>query len=225
MPSPSKRPLALYSQSANLLSRSNPIVYKLWSTAATGPAAKASHPRSGSGCSSASNSIRYAPRSKRESPVFCRMCLALPRVSLEHPVGGWTPYLVAPASGKWHWKSCHAGASSRHPGGKDIMYHLTRIFFVLPSCNCFLVAAVEMSRAGKLIERFCSSPRDFKWSELERLLAILGYVELKKGKTAGSRRAFIHSGTKKIIRLHQPHPGNILKEYQMRDLRESLEIC
>ncbi len=81
-----------------------------------------------------------------------------------------------------------------------------------------------MNKKEKLVERFRSSPNDFSWAELESLLGYFGFEEVRKGKTAGSRRAFVNASTKQIIRLHKPHPGNILKQYQIKEVREVLGI-
>jgi hypothetical protein len=81
-----------------------------------------------------------------------------------------------------------------------------------------------MSRREKLVERFCSNPNDFSWAELESLMGYFGFEEIKKGKTAGSRRAFVNASTKQIIRLHKPHPGSILKQYQIKEVRKILSI-
>ncbi len=72
-----------------------------------------------------------------------------------------------------------------------------------------------MTKKEKQIERFLSNPKDFKYSELETLLEYFGYVELKKGKTSGSRRAFVSEDTQHIIRLHRPHKKGVLKQYQI----------
>ncbi len=71
-----------------------------------------------------------------------------------------------------------------------------------------------MARIERLIERLLSRPTDFTWEELIKILAYFGYKELKKGKTGGSRRKFADD-TKSIISLHEPHPRNILKRYQI----------
>jgi hypothetical protein len=84
--------------------------------------------------------------------------------------------------------------------------------------------AALISRREKLVERFCSNPSDFSWAELESLLNYFGFAEIKKGKTAGSRRTFVNASTKQIIRLHKPHPGSILKQYQIKEVREVLGI-
>ena len=71
-----------------------------------------------------------------------------------------------------------------------------------------------MAKIEKLIERLLSRPADFTWDEALKILGHFGYEELKKGKTGGSRRKFADD-TKHIISLNKPHPGNILKRYQM----------
>jgi len=71
-----------------------------------------------------------------------------------------------------------------------------------------------MTKRDKLLKRFMEKPRDFTWSELSSLLSQLGFQEYKPGKTGGSRRKFIHKDLQPII-LHKPHPGKILKKYQV----------
>lgn len=71
-----------------------------------------------------------------------------------------------------------------------------------------------MAKIQKLIAKLLSNPADFTWEELLKILSYFGYEELKKGKTGGSRRKFADE-TKSLIILHKPHPGNILKRYQM----------
>ncbi|MGN1245894.1 MAG: type II toxin-antitoxin system HicA family toxin [Muribaculaceae bacterium] len=80
-----------------------------------------------------------------------------------------------------------------------------------------------MGSKEKLIERFKSLPKDFTWEELYRLLTILGYTPCNKGKTSGSRVIFKSTG-KKPIMLHKPHPGNIIKEYALRQVYDYLKI-
>ena len=71
-----------------------------------------------------------------------------------------------------------------------------------------------MAKIQKLIERLISRPTDFTWEELIKILAHFGYKEMKKGKTGGSRRKFKDDANCLII-LHEPHPRNILKSYQI----------
>lgn len=40
----------------------------------------------------------------------------------------------------------------------------------------------------------------------------LSFEELGTGKTSGSRRKFMNF-QKRMIHLHKPHPGNIVKKY------------
>jgi predicted RNA binding protein YcfA (HicA-like mRNA interferase family) len=62
----------------------------------------------------------------------------------------------------------------------------------------------------KLIIRLLSYPKDFTFSELETLLSSFGYTEVQGD---GSRVCFSKNEHK--IKLHKPHPGNILKQYQL----------
>lgn len=79
-----------------------------------------------------------------------------------------------------------------------------------------------MGKNEKLLERFLTIPADFTWEELVKLLAHLGYVELKKGKTSGSRRKFIDS-EKNMILLHEPHPARIVKKYAIKEVLAHLK--
>jgi hypothetical protein len=74
----------------------------------------------------------------------------------------------------------------------------------------------------KLIERFVSNPTDFHYSELVRLLNIFGFSESNKGKTSGSRVAF-YDEKKSVIMLDIPHPGKILKPYQIKQIKAKLK--
>lgn len=82
-----------------------------------------------------------------------------------------------------------------------------------------------MSQLDKLRIRLCAKPKDFTWDELVKLLAAYGFEELTKGKMAGSRRQFYNATTQVAISLHKPHPGNILKEYQLKEIIALLGIC
>ncbi len=74
-----------------------------------------------------------------------------------------------------------------------------------------------MGTKEKLIARFVSIPNDFTWEEMKRLLISLGYSLNNKGKTSGSRLIFKGEGLKPIM-LHKPHPGNIIKEYVIKQV-------
>ncbi len=73
-----------------------------------------------------------------------------------------------------------------------------------------------MSQKEKLIERFSNKPKDFTYDELKRLLGYFGYIEDESGN--GSRVTFYNSETQDLIKLHKPHPGNVIKEYLMKEL-------
>lgn len=79
-----------------------------------------------------------------------------------------------------------------------------------------------MSKKEKLKEKLLSKPKDFTYDELKSLLNGLGYFETNKGKTSGSRVAFVNKENSHIIRLHKPHPKNILKTYQVDLIIEEL---
>lgn len=79
-----------------------------------------------------------------------------------------------------------------------------------------------MSSKEKLIARFLTIPSDFTFDELERLLTIFGYVKSNKGKTSGSRVIFKDKEGYPIM-LHKPHPGNIVKQYAVRQVLEELQ--
>lgn len=81
-----------------------------------------------------------------------------------------------------------------------------------------------MGKKEKLIERLKSVPKDFTYSEGVSLLEYLGFTELNKGKTSGSRVMFIYDKdpTIKII-MHKPHPQKEMKLYAVRQLKEELE--
>ncbi|MEO6130502.1 MAG: type II toxin-antitoxin system HicA family toxin [Saprospiraceae bacterium] len=61
------------------------------------------------------------------------------------------------------------------------------------------------------------------YHELKYLLAQFGYAELKAGNTSGSRVAFWNKEKQDIIRLHKPHPGNELKDYQRKLIKSHLQ--
>lgn len=74
-----------------------------------------------------------------------------------------------------------------------------------------------MSKKEKIVERLKSRPKDFTYDEARQLLNMFGFVEYNKGKTSGSKVEFINEYNKKI-ELHKPHPGNILKIYQVNKI-------
>ncbi len=84
-----------------------------------------------------------------------------------------------------------------------------------------------MTQQQKLLAKLATkpSPRDFKWNELVKLLNSLGFNSLgfKQIKGKGSRRKFYHTEFEKLIIIHEPHPGNVLKLYQVNEVVENLK--
>ncbi|QTE21871.1 type II toxin-antitoxin system HicA family toxin [Polaribacter cellanae] len=81
-----------------------------------------------------------------------------------------------------------------------------------------------MSKIEKLITKFLNIPKDLTWDELIKILAHFGFTEIKKkGKSGGSRVKFIDLKNQ-IINLHKPHPGNIVKQYVIRQIIEKLRL-
>jgi len=79
-----------------------------------------------------------------------------------------------------------------------------------------------MSKTEKLVLRLLTIPKDFTWEELVKLLNHFGFIELKTGKTGGSRRKFVDA-TKNVVIMHKPHPGNIVKEYALKQVIDLLK--
>lgn len=80
-----------------------------------------------------------------------------------------------------------------------------------------------MTRKEKLISRFLTLPSDFHYNELVRLLGYFGFKEVRKGKTGGSRVKFTKNDGASIY-LHKPHPTGILKRYQLKQVKEILDL-
>ena len=50
-------------------------------------------------------------------------------------------------------------------------------------------------------------PKDYEYKELQTLLSKLGFIELNKGKTCGSRVKFFRPLVDVSIMVHKPHPS------------------
>ena len=79
-----------------------------------------------------------------------------------------------------------------------------------------------MSTHEKLRARFRKKPKDFTFKELKTLLAGLGYAEEQGGLSSGSRITFFNCQLNHVIKLHKPHPDNVLKQYQIKQIIEKL---
>jgi hypothetical protein len=77
-----------------------------------------------------------------------------------------------------------------------------------------------MSKHEKLLQRIAATPKDFTWSELVSLMSYFG-VELRT--SSGSARRFINPTSGQAFYIHQPHPSNVLKPYQVREVVKFLK--
>ena len=76
-----------------------------------------------------------------------------------------------------------------------------------------------MSKKEKLIQKLLLA-RTFKFSELVTLLIMLGYTEIQGD---GSRVKFDNGKPEDLINLHKPHPGNEMKAYAVKQVKEKLQ--
>ncbi len=70
----------------------------------------------------------------------------------------------------------------------------------------------------KLLIRLLSQPKNFTYSELKTVQSSFGG---EKEQGAGSRVCFKSRNHK--IKLHRPHPGNIMKQYQISLIIDELK--
>jgi hypothetical protein len=81
-----------------------------------------------------------------------------------------------------------------------------------------------MTKKDKLLERFFALRfGTCTYNELKTMLSGLGYVEHHLGKTSGSRVLFFNEKIGHEIKIHKPHPGNIIKPYLMKYIYENLK--
>ena len=78
-----------------------------------------------------------------------------------------------------------------------------------------------MSKKSKLIKRIKSNPKDFTIDEADTLFKTLGFKQLNKGKTSGSRISYVKDTFK--VDLHSPHPQKELKPYQVKHILNQLQ--
>lgn len=77
-----------------------------------------------------------------------------------------------------------------------------------------------MGRQQKLIRRLYSKPKDYKWNEAVTLLKKLGFKQIEG---SGSRVKFFLEDPRSLIIIHRPHPGGILKTYQVNELIDKVK--
>ncbi len=66
-------------------------------------------------------------------------------------------------------------------------------------------------------------PSDFHYDEMVKLLGYFDFYEIKKGKTSGSRVKFENKKGVPIL-LHKPHPSGLMKMYQLKQIKEMIEL-
>lgn len=88
--------------------------------------------------------------------------------------------------------------------------------------SCKKGATNTMSKFEKARERILLRPKDYTYTEAKYLLSQMGFEEYTKGKTSGSRVKFHRKKDGRIILLHKPHPGDVMKAGSVKDLVEYL---
>ena len=74
-----------------------------------------------------------------------------------------------------------------------------------------------MAKRDKALRRFAGTQGPFTWKEVAAVLKALGF---SCDEAQGSRVLFSRGGIDVI--LHRPHPGNEVKAYVVRQLKEKL---
>ena len=77
-----------------------------------------------------------------------------------------------------------------------------------------------MSGIEKRKAELRSAPKTWSWSKAVRLLTAIGF---EQGSGSGSVRTFFRATDGAKIALHEPHPSDEMKKYQIKDLRVFLE--
>lgn len=80
-----------------------------------------------------------------------------------------------------------------------------------------------MSKKAKLIERFLSKPKDFRWDELVTLMSRFGFV-LHESCGGSSHKKFVSRRNEaQMIFTPRPHPTGMLKGYQLDEIQKKLK--
>jgi hypothetical protein len=80
---------------------------------------------------------------------------------------------------------------------------------------------MPMARRDKLIAAFEACTGPYPWSDFELMIKQAGYVPLKAGQSAGSRRRFHHPTSGHLIMCHEPHDGEMGPKF-VREMQEKL---
>lgn len=79
-----------------------------------------------------------------------------------------------------------------------------------------------MAQLSRLSASFKACTGPYPWRDFAKLLGQLGYVELPKGQTGGSRRKYKNPETGHLIMLDKPH-NNEMGPGMVRRLQRELE--
>lgn len=79
-----------------------------------------------------------------------------------------------------------------------------------------------MSKLEKAKQRILLKPKDYTYTEARHLLSQIGFEEYQKGKTSGSRVKFYRETDGRMILLHKPHPGDVMKLGAVKQLVDYL---
>ncbi|WP_390888792.1 type II toxin-antitoxin system HicA family toxin [Devosia neptuniae] len=77
-----------------------------------------------------------------------------------------------------------------------------------------------MGKTERLLAAFKECRGPFPYADLVRILNGLGYSETST--SGGSKRKFVHPVTQHIFRFHEPHPGNEILPYLVKQIRDQL---
>ena len=77
-----------------------------------------------------------------------------------------------------------------------------------------------MSQFDKIKLKLLNQDTVITFLELEYILSKLGYVEKKKGKTSGSRKAYLNINYNHIILIHRNEIKSYVKQYIINELNK-----
>lgn len=77
-------------------------------------------------------------------------------------------------------------------------------------------------KSEKYKDRLKLVPKDYTYSEAKTLLCNIGFNEINKGRTSGSRVMFFRESDNAKILLHKPHPGDQMKVAAIKALLNKL---
>ena len=82
-----------------------------------------------------------------------------------------------------------------------------------------------MGNLEKKIQKLLSLPKNYTYEDARSLLESLGFKEVNKGKTSGSRVGFKREVDQRMIVLHKPHgkSGKVMDIGATKDLAKYIE--